>query len=225
MLLLPRLDADAFVHEGALQISTGGISVRDSWSRKIAAAAWMRPEFELIDTGVFDENRYFDVFAEYAKASENDILIRITSPIAARKRRRCICCRRCGFGIPGRGADARRIDERSLRLALERDGVVSLRSTTRLASISSAFEGESHAAFHRKRNQFGAHLRSYANGQQFVKDAFHEYVVHGRNDAVNPREHGTKALRIMCSKSPRRNRGRAIAAVCDRMKRSVEPFG
>src|ERR1700761_5129070 len=36
------------------------------------------PEFELIDTGVFAENRYFDVFVEYAKAAPDDILIRIT---------------------------------------------------------------------------------------------------------------------------------------------------
>src|SRR6059036_2742321 len=36
------------------------------------------PEFELLDTGVFDENRYFDVFVEYAKADVEDILIRIT---------------------------------------------------------------------------------------------------------------------------------------------------
>ena len=36
------------------------------------------PEFELIDTGIFDEDRYFDVVTEYAKASENDILIRLT---------------------------------------------------------------------------------------------------------------------------------------------------
>src|SRR5258708_5853308 len=35
------------------------------------------PEFELIDTGVFDDDRYFDVFVEYAKASEEDICIRI----------------------------------------------------------------------------------------------------------------------------------------------------
>src|SRR5438876_12200281 len=46
------------------------------------------PEFELIESGVFDDNRYFDVFAEYAKNSPNDILIRITmanrSPDAAR---------------------------------------------------------------------------------------------------------------------------------------------
>ncbi|MEO8471188.1 MAG: glucosidase [Chryseolinea sp.] len=36
------------------------------------------PEFDLIDTGIFDDNRYFDVFIEYAKADFNDILIRIT---------------------------------------------------------------------------------------------------------------------------------------------------
>src|SRR5437899_262405 len=36
------------------------------------------PEFELMSTGVFDENRYFDVFVEYAKADVEDILIRIT---------------------------------------------------------------------------------------------------------------------------------------------------
>ena len=36
------------------------------------------PEFELVDTGIFDENRYFDVFVEYAKAGEDDVLMRIT---------------------------------------------------------------------------------------------------------------------------------------------------
>src|SRR5690349_22406073 len=36
-------------------------------------------EYELFDTGIFDENRYFDVFVEYAKADEDDILIRITA--------------------------------------------------------------------------------------------------------------------------------------------------
>src|SRR5262249_57621227 len=37
------------------------------------------PEFELLDTGVFDDERYFDVVAEYAKASPEDVLIRITA--------------------------------------------------------------------------------------------------------------------------------------------------
>ena len=37
-----------------------------------------QPEYELMDTGVFDQDRYFDVFVEYAKASPEDILIRCT---------------------------------------------------------------------------------------------------------------------------------------------------
>src|SRR6201987_1599857 len=37
------------------------------------------PEFELLDTGVFDGNRYFDIFVEYAKATAGDILIRVTA--------------------------------------------------------------------------------------------------------------------------------------------------
>ncbi|MEZ5788109.1 MAG: glucosidase [Xanthobacteraceae bacterium] len=43
--------------------------------------AWAKhsPEFELIDTGLFDEDRYFDVFVEYAKASPDDIIMVITA--------------------------------------------------------------------------------------------------------------------------------------------------
>src|SRR5688572_29572982 len=36
------------------------------------------PEFELLDTGIFDDDRYFDVFVEYAKASPDDLLMRVT---------------------------------------------------------------------------------------------------------------------------------------------------
>ena len=39
----------------------------------------LQPEYELLDTGIFDDNRYFDVFTEYAKAGPDDILIRITT--------------------------------------------------------------------------------------------------------------------------------------------------
>ena len=38
-----------------------------------------QPEYELLDTGIFDQDRYFDIFVEYAKASTEDILIRITA--------------------------------------------------------------------------------------------------------------------------------------------------
>ena len=61
-------------------------------------------EYELLDTGIFNDDRYFDVFVEYAKEGPEDILIRMTvhnrGPEAARLR----LCRRCGSATPGRGA-------------------------------------------------------------------------------------------------------------------------
>src|SRR6201999_2520674 len=50
----------------------------DELIAKNAAAGVDKPEYELLDTGVFRENRYFDVTVEYAKASAEDILIRLT---------------------------------------------------------------------------------------------------------------------------------------------------
>ena len=61
-------------------------------------------EYELLDTGIFNDDRYFDVFVEYAKEGPEDIFVRITvhnrGPEAARLR----SCRRCGSATPGRGA-------------------------------------------------------------------------------------------------------------------------
>ncbi len=53
-------------------------------------------EYELLDTGIFDEDRYFDVFVEYAKASPEDTLVKISVPITGdRKPRRFMFCPRC----------------------------------------------------------------------------------------------------------------------------------
>ena len=60
-------------------------------------------EFELIDTGIFNDNRYFDIFVEYAKADANDILIRINVVNRGPDPAACTCCRRCGFATIGRG--------------------------------------------------------------------------------------------------------------------------
>src|SRR5271165_4621590 len=44
-----------------------------------ASRSRKEPEYELLDTGILDDNRYFDIFAEYAKADANDILIKVTA--------------------------------------------------------------------------------------------------------------------------------------------------
>ena len=62
-------------------------------------------EYELLDTGVFDDDRYFDV----VRRVRQGVARRRPGPdhrrtTAARSRRRCTCCRRCGSATPGRGA-------------------------------------------------------------------------------------------------------------------------
>jgi hypothetical protein len=58
-------------------------------------------EYELLDTGVFADGRYFDVVVEYAKATPEDVLLRITVHNRGRTGRTCACCRRCGSGTSG----------------------------------------------------------------------------------------------------------------------------
>ena len=63
------------------------------------------PEFELLDTGVFDEDRYFDVFVEYAKADAGRYLYpHHRGQSRAGSRGAPSACRRCGFATPGPGA-------------------------------------------------------------------------------------------------------------------------
>ena len=78
VLLLSGCHAHVFVPEGPLQVSAGRVPLR-ALVEENHRRSRKDPEFELLDTGVFDGDRYFDVFVEYAKSSPNDILIRITA--------------------------------------------------------------------------------------------------------------------------------------------------
>jgi hypothetical protein len=64
----------------------------------------LEPEFELLDTGVFAENRYFDVTAEYAKHAPDDIFIRLTLTNRGPDPATLHVCPSCGFATPGPGA-------------------------------------------------------------------------------------------------------------------------
>ena len=60
-------------------------------------------EYELLDTGVFDADRYFDVEIEYAKAAPDDLLCRVTVHNRGPERRPSMCCPRCRSGTRGVG--------------------------------------------------------------------------------------------------------------------------
>ncbi len=153
------------------------------------------PEFELVDTGVFDDDRYFDVVAEYAKAGPEDIGIRITvanrGPAPATLHllptlwfRNTWSWGREGEGYAGkprlRRGDAAILAEHPElgEYALHAEGLDHPGGPTMLFT-----ENETNVA-----RLFGA-----ANAQPFVKDAFHRAVIQGEQSAVNPAEEGTKA--------------------------------
>ena len=144
-------------------------------------------EYELLDTGVFDDDRYYDVFVEYGKAAPEDVLIRIT--------------------VHNRGPEAARL--RLLPTLWFRntwswgDGEVR-------PSLREAAPGVIHASHHElceywlfcsqspellfTENETNAErLWGRKNPVPYVKDAFHRYVISGDGTAVNPARVGTKA--------------------------------
>ena len=149
-------------------------------------------EFELLDTGAFEGDRYFDIFAEYAKADVDDILIRLTvtnrgPDPAALHLLPTLWCRNTwawdrGALRPrlsaGRGTDGTAL------VRVEHPGLG--------GAYHLFLEGSPDLLFTENDTNF-QRLYGTFNAQPFVKDAFHEYVVHGRKEAVNPAQEGTKA--------------------------------
>jgi len=144
-------------------------------------------EYELLDTGIFDEDRYFDVFVEYAKADPEDILARIT--------------------VHNRGPEAAEIhvlptlwfrntwswgkDESKPTLKQLKDGTVQACHAL-LGQLTLGCEGNPELLF--TENESNAiRLWGQPNASSYVKDAFHDYVISGNRKAVNTSKSGTKA--------------------------------
>ena len=144
-------------------------------------------EYELLDTGIFDDDRYFDVFVEYAKAAPEEILIRVSGAQPwPRDGPAPRCSRRCGSGTPGRGET--RPGSRSLR---EKGGSIAA-SHPELGDYTLSCDGAPELLF--TENETNAQkLWGQPNPTPYVKDAFHRYVISGERDAVNPSKTGTKA--------------------------------
>jgi len=185
-----------------------------------------QPEFELTDTGVFADDRYWDVLAEYAKAAPDDILIRITlanrGPEPATLHflptlwlRNTWSWGRSGEGYPGRGQLSAE-DPRTIRAEHPTLGAFRLSAEATAAAPAVLFtENETNSA----------RLFGVASATPYVKDAFHAYVIEGRTAAVNPARVGTKAAfhyRLDVAAG-------ATAVVrlrlCEAGSRPAEPFG
>jgi hypothetical protein len=145
-------------------------------------------EFELLDTGVFEQGRYFDVAVEYAKAAPEDILIRLT--------------------VTNRGPDEATLhllptlwfrntwswdrDRQPPRLSRAGNAAVLAECPEMTGPHRLDCEGAPELLF-TENDTNAERLYGTPSASPYVKDAFHAYVIHGHREAVNPAGEGTKA--------------------------------
>ena len=153
------------------------------------ARSRLEPEYELLDTGVFDGNRYFDVFVEYAKATAEDILVRITAVNRGRETAALELLPTLWFRNTWSYGD----DPVPPQLRQAKNGeTVIAASHPGLGARFLYCDGEPELLFTDNETNY-ARLFGAPNAAAFVKDAFHDYVVRGLREAVNPKRVGTKA--------------------------------
>jgi hypothetical protein len=143
------------------------------------------PEFELLDTGIFDDDRYWDVFVEYAKADVGDILMRVTVHNRGPEEAAIHLLPQLWF----RNTWSWNNSERPV-LRAEKDGTVSARHAT-LGQYRLVCDGKPELLFCDNDTNL-RRLYGENDAPGFFKDAFHEYVVNGNQTAVNPQRTGTK---------------------------------
>ncbi|WP_454064799.1 MGH1-like glycoside hydrolase domain-containing protein [Candidatus Nitrospira salsa] len=148
-------------------------------------------EFELLDTGVFQENRYFDVFIEYAKNSPEDILIKITAVNRGPDLADLVICPTLWF------RNTWSWEQTTEKPLIQREN--SIEGLTALEAQHVHYgkrwlqcEGEPELLFTENESNGAWHWNA-PNLTPYVKDAFHRYLIHKEHDAVNPHEQGTKA--------------------------------
>jgi hypothetical protein len=154
-----------------------------------------QPEFELLDTGVFDDDRYFDVFVEYAKADVEDILIKITitnrGPEAANLRVLPTVWFRNTWSW---GNHARRPKLRKAYPAPNPVIELNLSPLNQTQSDTRWLHCEGSPELLFTENETNARrLFGTENYSPFVKDGINDNVVHDAKEAVNPEQVGSKA--------------------------------
>src|SRR6266404_163175 len=146
-----------------------------------------QPEFELLDTGIFDDDRYFDVFIEYAKAGPEEILMRVTVHNRGPEEATIHLLPQLWF----RDTWSWKPDAKKPQLSLGKSGIISA-THAEVGDYTLACDGKPEILFCDNETNT-RRLYGQSDAQGFFKDAFDEYVVHGNQAAVNPNCTGTKA--------------------------------
>ena len=148
-------------------------------------------EYELVDTGVFDDNRYCDVFVEYAKAAPEDILMQITVCNRGSEPATLHVLPTLWFrNTWSWGGQA--VHPQLSQAAWDGDGNVIAAEHPDLGKRYLYGEGSATPLF-TENDSNSERLLQIPNRTPFVKDGINNYLVHGRGDLVNPARTGTKA--------------------------------
>ncbi len=146
-----------------------------------------QPEFELIDTGVFDQDRYFDVFIEYAKRAPDDILVRLSAinrgpePSSLHILPQFWFRNTWSWGHSAYRPVIEWVREGELRAIHREVGVMRLYHERGVESLFCDNETNT------------VRLYGIPGSSGYFKDGFHEYLIRGNRSAINPEKRGTKA--------------------------------
>ena len=144
------------------------------------------PEYELVDTGIFDGDRYFDVFVEYAKASPEDILIKICAANRGNERKTLHVLPTLWY----RNTWAWGENSEKPTLALDTSSTV--RASHPTFGERWLFCQDSKELLFTENETNSERLFGIKNQHPYVKDGINNYIVNGKEDAVNKNQTGTK---------------------------------
>jgi hypothetical protein len=204
-------------------------------------------EYELLDTGIFDDNRYFDVFIEYAKAAADDILVRISAsnrgPDAADLHLLPTLWFRNDWSR-WIAASNRAAEKPHLERTEGPAGTSAVAAShPRLGTLVLSCDGDVPLLFTENETNHERLFPGQQNESAHVKDGINDFVVNGRRDAVNPGKQGTKVaahyqvnvgagktevirLRLSSSVGEQKNHpfGEAFDALFDERRREADEF-
>jgi hypothetical protein len=173
-------------------------------------------EYELLDTGVFDDDRYFDVFVEYAKAGMDDILMLVTAHNRGPEEAVIHLLPQLWF----RNTWSWKAGVVKPELKADGDHAV-LAHHARLGDFEFYCEGHPEMLFTDNETNT-RRLHGWEGNAVYFKDAFHEYIINGVKTAVNPKRTGTKMAAHYQLTIPAR--GQASARVRLKRGHAVAPF-
>jgi hypothetical protein len=171
------------------------------------------PEFELLDTGIFDDDSYWDVFVEYAKAGPEDILMLVTVHNRGPEEATIHLLPQLWF----RNTWSWKQNAEHPELAATQDGAI-VAKHAELGEYLLHGQGEPAWLFTENATNVRRHYGQTETTGHF-KDAFHDYLVAGNTGAVNPRQRGTKVAAHYKLRVP----GGGSASMRVRLSRSPEP--